>query len=411
MRITVVEQNGSGGLIHYAYQLCTALAAQGHQITLVTARSYELSRFPHNFKVENRLNLWPIFQSQPVSTRRNSFDKIFRKIFWETRRGFRAVKLFFSWIDLTRYLLDSKPDIVLFGSLNFPFETFFLAYLKRQGIILAQICHEFEHREYQGRLSRFIDKSLGNIYQQFSVIFFHANQYRERFHSLFNIPREKTVLIQHGNEGMFLMNAAEIEGAAINLKERYGLQADEPVILFFGLIAPSKGLPQLINAFEIVSRQSPAKLVIAGYPTKQMDMDGLLDSVKKACISGQVIFDTRYIPFGEVPQLISLAHIVVFPYRTNTQSGSLQVAYSFGKPVIATNVGGLVETVEDGKSGFLVPVDDPQVFAEKMLYLLNNPGEALQMGQYARHLSDTLYSWNNVSEKIIDVFNSILQIN
>ena len=407
MRITFVEQNGSGGLIHYAYQLCTALANQGHQVTLVTARAYELSQFPHNFKVENRLNLWPIFQAKVATQQQNGFEKIYRKLFREVRRAPRAIKLLFSWIDLTRYLVNSRPDIILFGSINFPFETFFLHYLKQRGLILTQVCHEFEHREYPGRLSKIIDKSLGNIYQQFTIIFFHANQYRDRFLSIFKIPKEKTFLIQHGNEDFFLSHAAKLDDNG-NLKERYALKTNEPVILFFGLIAPSKGLPLLIKAFEIVCRQNQAKLIIAGYPTKQIDMDALIDMVNKAGISGQVIFDTRYIPLGEVPQLIGLSNIVVFPYLTNTQSGSLQVAYSFGRPVIATNVGGLAETVEDGKSGFLVPVDNPDVFAEKIIYLLNNPQVADQMGQYAKHLSNTLYNWDNVAEKITTVYKSIL---
>jgi hypothetical protein len=70
MKLFVVEPLGTGGMIHYAYQLCTALAKEGVEVTLVTAHNYELADFPHNFHVEKRMRLWQMFDpasSQPPS--------------------------------------------------------------------------------------------------------------------------------------------------------------------------------------------------------------------------------------------------------------------------------------------------------------------------------------------------------
>jgi glycosyltransferase involved in cell wall biosynthesis len=296
---------------------------------------------------------------------------------------------------------------VQFGKINFPFEAWFLSRLKRGGLVLTQICHEFERRESSGALARYFDRLYASIYRSFSAMFFHANQNRERFHAIFDIPREGTFVIHHGNENLFLDLASGLKPST-NLREQYGITANEPVILFFGLIAPSKGLPLLLEAFELIAARSKAKLVIAGYPAKQMDMRLLHEQAAASATPERIIFDTRYIPLEEVAPLMRLADVVVFPYQSSTQSGSLQIAYSFGRPVVATNVGGLVETVEEGKTGFLVPPDDPNLMAERVLSILNDPRLAAEMGQYSKLVSETRFSWKIVAQTVGGVYRSLL---
>lgn len=406
MRITVVEQNGTGGLAHYAYQICTALADAGNDVTLITAKLYELESFPHNFKLDRRLDLWDLFDRRVETLPRNALDAILRKVFWQTRRAYRALKLVTAWIGLTRFLEKDRPDIVQFGKMNFPFEAYFLAHMKHSGLVLTEICHEFERRESSGLLSRYVDSLYRNIYTNYSAIFFHARQNRERFLTLFPaIPTERTHLIRHGNESMFLTLAADQSGS--DLRARYNLRAGEKVVLFFGLLAPSKGLPVLIRAMEEVTRTEPVKLLVAGYPAKNMDLAELYDLVEARGMKDRVIFDVRYIPIGEVSPLMELASMVIFPYLSSTQSGSLQVAYSFGRPVIASRVGGLTEAVEDGKNGFLVPVDDSEELAEKITRLLRDPALAETMGQFNKAQSESLYSWKSVAETITGVYKSL----
>ncbi len=408
MRITVVEQNGTGGLAHYAYQMCTALANEGHDVTLITAKLYELENFPHNFKVDRRLDLWDLFDRRVETLPRNAIHSLLRTIFWQSRRAFRALKLINAWIGLTRFLEKDRPDIVQFGKMNFPFEAFFLAHMKRSGLILTEICHEFERRESTGIFARYIDRLYRGIFTHYTAIFFHAKQNRDRFLTLFpEIPPERAHLIHHGNEGMFLSLAAN--QVPVDLRSRYGLKTDEPVVLFFGLLAPSKGLPVLIRAMEAVCREEQVKLLIAGYPAKNMDLGELYDLVEASGLKDSVIFDVRYIPISEVSPLMDLASMVVLPYLSSTQSGSLQVAYSFGRPVIASRVGGLTEAVEDGKNGFLVPVNDASALAEKITLLLRDPRLRERMGQYNKEQSETRYSWKSVAETITRVYLGIRQ--
>jgi glycosyltransferase involved in cell wall biosynthesis len=408
MKLFVVEPLGAGGMIHYAYQMSTALANEGADVTLITARKYEMEPFPHNFSVEKRLDLWTLFDPRSMEAPpQNRWQTLWRKIHWTARRGIRAARLIREWFRLTNYLLAEKPDVIQFGKINFPFEAFFLARLRRHGLILTQICHEFELREQSGPAAALANKLYANVYSQFSALFFHAESNRARFSTLFDGPAERLHLIPHGNEGMFL---SMITGSVTeeDLRRRHTIDATAPVILFFGILTASKGIPDLLQAFAQVHRQQPqARLIIAGFPTKYINIAELRQMTVDLGMAEAVIFDGRYIPFDEVGPLMKLSTVVVYPYRNSTQSGALQVAYAFGRPVIATNVGGLPEAVDDGRSGLLVPPQNPSALAAAMIKFIDDPQMAADMGAYARHLSETRYSWRPIAAKIMAVYREL----
>lgn len=408
IHLAVVEFNSSGGLIHYAYQLCSALAEQHMDVTLITGSDYELKEFPHNFKVLSILKLWSVFDPASMkATTDNPLHRGWIKIKWLFRRGTRAMKLLREWIRLTDYLIRLKPDLVQFGEIKFPFEAIFLARLQNRGLILSQICHEFERRERQSGFFSLTDRIYAGIFKNFSAIFFHAHQNRDRFLSLYYYPAEKIHMIPMGNERMFLTAAAGLKQHE-NLRQKYGLQDDEQVVLFFGMLTPSKGVQDLIKAFKVVRRQTRAKLVVAGYPSKYVNVNELKKLAADHKISDDVIFDTRYIPIQTIKPLMDLATVVVFPYHNATQSGALQVAYAFGRPVVATAVGGLPEVVEDGETGYLVPPREPEKMAEKIITILDTPSLSEKMGENAQRLSETRYGWTLIASQIAAVYHNLV---
>jgi glycosyltransferase involved in cell wall biosynthesis len=413
LRLILVEPNGSGGLIHYTYQLCTALANEGLDVTLVTGKEYELAHLPHNFEVNSLLDLWGLFDpqaGQQVSA--NGWQRWWRKIRWTLRRGQRAVRLLSAWVKLTQYLSARQPDIVQFSKIHFPFEGIFLAQMRRRGLTLTQICHEFELREnHHGPFSSLTVRAYADIYKNFSAIFFHAKENCEKFLALFPfVDNKKTYIIPHGNSGWLVQHFPQYHDWHA-LRERYGLKSGQPVVLFFGLLAPSKGIQDLVEAFALVRQTSDAKLLIAGYPTKHFDMEELKEKIAALGLTEHVVLDPRYIPLDQVGALLGLATVAVYPYRSSTQSGALQVAYTFGRPVVATTVGGLPEAVEHGRSGFLVPANSPTELAEGILKLVTNHELAKVMGEYARHLSETRFSWRSVARQIVKVYDGILEKN
>jgi glycosyltransferase involved in cell wall biosynthesis len=409
LRLILVEPNGSGGLIHYAYQLCTALAAEGVDVTLITGKEYELAHLPHNFQVNNILDLWSLFDPQAVqNVNARAWQRKLHKVRWTVRRGQRAVRLILAWVSLTRYLVRLKPDIIQFSKINFPFEAIFLAQMRRRGLTLTQICHEFELREKQGMFSSLALRAYADIYKNFSAIFFHARENCEKFLSLFPfVKNENTHIISHGNSGWLRKHFAQTHDWDA-LRQRYDLKPRQPVVLFFGLLAPSKGIEDLVDAFALVRQSCDAKLLIAGYPTKHINIEDLKGKIKELDLTEHVVFDLRYIPLEEIGSLMSLATVAVYPYRSSTQSGALQVAYTFGRPIVATAVGGLPEAVEHGRSGFLVSANSPTELADGILKLVTNPELAKVMGEYARHLSDTRFSWRSIAIQILRVYHQLL---
>ena len=148
-------------------------------------------------------------------------------------------------------------------------------------------------------------------------------------------------------------------------KQRLGLSPDCGYILFFGFIREYKGLDLLLKAFaDSRLRQLPVKLLIAG--EFYVDPKPYLDLIANLGISGHVELRNGFIPNNEIVNYFCASDVVAQPYREATQSGITQVAYHFNKPMITTNVGGLSETVPDGKVGFVVNPDSDEI-AEALL--------------------------------------------
>lgn len=405
LQICVIEAANSGGLIHFAYQLCTALAGAGVDVTLIVGTEYELEHLPHNFKVEKMLHLWKGYEKRTEQDYSSSFRRLVKKSFWMARRVVRGVRFVLTWINLAGYLLRTRPHLVQFSRFDHAVDALFITFLRSRGFVLSQVCHEFEAREGGGMWGRLLAGLYRRAYRSFSAIFLLAHESQARFLSLFPSVEEKNVhVMPHGNSEWMLKIQAPSE---VVLRERYGLCEGEKVVLFFGLLAPSKGLEDLVEAFALAQETCEARLLIAGYPTRSFDLPRLKARIHELGIGEKILMDLRYIPLEEVGALMGLASVVVYPYRSSTQSGSLQVAYTFGKPVIATAVGGLPESVEDGRSGFIVSAHAPHEMAARISQLVNDPALAQQMGAYAHHLSNTRFAWSTIASQMLEVYRAL----
>lgn len=131
-----------------------------------------------------------------------------------------------------------------------------------------------------------------------------------------------------------------------------GLEQDGRYALFFGHVRPFKGLDLALAAWKDLT--CGATLLVAG-EVWWNDAERYRDQVAELGIAANVRLDFRYIPDAEVAAWFAASDVVLLPYRNEAQSGVALTAFHFGRPVIASAVGGVPEVVEDGREGLLVP--------------------------------------------------------
>ncbi len=171
------------------------------------------------------------------------------------------------------------------------------------------------------------------------------------------------------------------------------------LILFFGFIRDYKGLDVLLSALSLIKDKEDIRLIVAGefYSNK----DKYLSLIRKLNLKERVYLFTDFIPTSEVKYYFSAADSVILPYRDATQSGIVQIAINFGKPVIATNVGGLGEVVHEGETGYIVEKENPGALAEAIIKFYRERKEK----DFYKNIRNEAhkYSWENFVKGIEDL--------
>ncbi|MGH2568466.1 MAG: glycosyltransferase [Bacteroidota bacterium] len=171
---------------------------------------------------------------------------------------------------------------------------------------------------------------------------------------------------------------------------------DQRLLLFFGYVRPYKGLHLFIDALQLVKESLTVKALVVGefYEDEQPYRAHLRRNGVEEII--HVVAD--YVPNEKVAEYFCAADVVVLPYLSATQSGIAQIAYNFGKPVIATDVGGLAEVVRDGVSGLIVPPNDPQQLSAAIIKFYRQGLE--QRLSDGATMEKKKYSWDAMVEAI-----------
>lgn len=175
-------------------------------------------------------------------------------------------------------------------------------------------------------------------------------------------------------------------------KRRLGISSEEKTILFFGFVRRYKGLRYLLEGMPHVLNRVPVRLLIVGEFWEEEQP--YIEAIDRLGIRQHVSVVNAYVPNEEVGLYFAAANVVVLPYLEATQSGVLQMAYAFGKPVIVTSAGGLAEVVRDGETGLVVPPKDSSALAEAILRYFEKELEV----PFARKIAqdkDT-FSWINL---------------
>jgi glycosyltransferase involved in cell wall biosynthesis len=298
----------------------------------------------------------------------------------------------FSCIKTANKINKLQPDLVIFQWLHpyfAPCYTLITRHLKNTKVLF--MCHNvFPHERFP--LDRFLTKMTLKHGDFFTV---HAQSDADDLKSI--LPDADLAVTVHPAYNFFKQKNMTKEEA----RKILGIPEDERVLLFFGLVREYKGLRHLLEALGRIRKEDPnnerkLRLIIAGdFAGGRAEYDARISALD---IEKLVDITDGHIPIGEVEKFFAASDLVVLPYESATQSGVIQVAYSFDKPVLATRVGGLPEVVFDGETGYLVEPRRPDLIADAILdFFDNNKSEILAEGIEREKYR---YSWERMEDVI-----------
>ncbi|MDQ3281640.1 MAG: glycosyltransferase family 4 protein [Acidobacteriota bacterium] len=402
MKIAYIEPAGKGGMIHYAFQLCRALQAEGADVTLITDENYELEELEHPFRLDRAMSLWDPKPEGRISTA--WWAVAFRKL----RRVGRALRYYREWLRVGKRVKALNADLVLLGDVRFPFDIIPLMRLRSAAKLFADICHNVHPFVQSGgksaglfARSRWRRVFYRRIYHLFDLVFVHFDRNRKEFIETFGVPDKRVGVIVHGNEEIFRdLRTPGVDAAS--LRKRAGLAPDELVVLFFGTLSRYKGIDILLEAFPRVLEKAKARLVIVGYPTADFDLAEHQELARRNNIAASVVWMPEYVASGDIAAWMELASVIVFPYRDIYQSGALHVPQTFGVPIVASAIGAMQDVIENEVSGLLVPKENAPALAEALIRLLTDRDLASRLGFRAASDAQGRFSWRTIARTILD---------
>jgi glycosyltransferase involved in cell wall biosynthesis len=178
-------------------------------------------------------------------------------------------------------------------------------------------------------------------------------------------------------------------------------EAEGPVILWFGVLRPYKGVDVLMEAFREVEG---AELWIVGRPW--MPVEPLKEAARSA--GGTVRFVDRFVTDPEIPAFFRRADVVVLPYRRIDQSGVLYTALAFGKAMVLSDVGGFSEVGRVHGAADLVPPEDPVALRQALQRLVDDPGARAELEQRASAAASGHYSWDEIGRRTLELYEELV---
>jgi glycosyltransferase involved in cell wall biosynthesis len=365
MRVHVVDP--SAFTPPYDHALCAALARAGAEVELITSRfAYGSVAAPDGYAL--------------------------REHFYRHARGTAGgrvrslTKLAEHVPDMLRYRrLAGDADVVHFQWLDVQW----LDRLLLPGGPLVLTAHDLLPREPRpGQVS-----AQRRLYDAVDALVVHSEYGRAQLVQALGLDPRKVRVIHHGAfEYLARLPSGPLEG---ELDRVAG-----PVVLFFGLLRPYKGVDVLLEAWRDLP--AGAELWIVGRP--RMDIAPLLASAPPG-----VRFISRYVSDAELASYFRRADVVVLPYsRTDRfdQSGVLATALAFAKPTVLSDVGGFGEVAATG-AGMLVEPGDAAALARALAELLGDDGRRTRMAQAAAAAAAGPYSWDQAARRTLQLYEEL----
>jgi glycosyltransferase involved in cell wall biosynthesis len=219
----------------------------------------------------------------------------------------------------------------------------------------------------------------------------------------YKIPAHKIKVIHNGVDIKKFQPTADKR----KIKAELGFNPDDIAIVSVGRLYARKGLFTLIESMPAVVKRFPnAKFIISGKGQSD-EMQKLISHATKLDVINNIVF-TGYYPDKKLPKLYQAADVFAFSTFYEHHPFAVLEALATGLPVVTTTVGGIPETIQSGKNGFLVKPFDEKAFADRILYLLEHPKFASEMGAAARKTVVEQLDWRIVVQNAMKVYDEAL---
>lgn len=296
----------------------------------------------------------------------------------------------FNIIKTARHIRKLKPDQVIIQWWHPYFAPCYILLAKFMGKQnLTFVCHNvFPHERFP--LDKMLTRMTLRCGRHFIV---HAKEEATELKQIMDAPDYQVTPHPSYNAFRFANLTKAQARALLQIPE------NQKVLLFFGFVRPYKGLKYLIEALpEVVKAIPDIKLLIVGEFPGEEEKNQYLDQIRESGMTEYVMMEDGYIPDQEVEKYFAACDMVVLPYESATQSGIVQIAYGFEKPVVVTAVGGLPDVVTDGETGYIVPPCSPGKLAEGIIrYYQDNMEERFH--ENIKKEADR-FSWERMAEVI-----------
>jgi len=280
-------------------------------------------------------------------------------------------------------------------------------YYKLFGKKLVFTAHNVYREARDGKATPLRWFSLKLMYHLVDRIIVHTPKMKEDLCSLFRISPKKVVVIVHGINNRIQKKDLPLEEA----RRKLDIVPTAHVVLFFGQMDEYKGVETLIDAMAMLVKDDPSTiLMVVGKPKRQSDyVSKLIARAAKILPDKNIKLRFQFIPNEEVETYFSATDCVVLPYRRIYQSGVIFLAYRFGVPIIATDVGDFRGDILDGETGFLCKPDDAGDMAAQIRRFFNSALFRQREETRARiqQLAENKYSWTNIGRQTYEVYTSL----
>lgn len=380
IRVAVVEPvGGHGGMNFYDFSLCQGIVQAGAGATLYTCDETVVSG-KEGFPVK----------------------RTYRRIYGKDKGWVRGLRFVWGSLQALSGARRSGHRLAHFhffhvGALEL-FNVLLARMLGMRVVITAHDVEAFKEGLSLPLFSRW-------VYRMAQRVIAHSQIAKRELVQELGVAEHKIDVIAHGNYLASVPAGITREMA----RAHFGIASDKRVLVFFGQIKDVKGLEVLLEGFALALRKDSRLHLLIGGRVWKTDFAKYQHIIDRYALAPSCSLHLRYIPDDEVAYFYRCADLVVLPYLRIYQSGVVLLAMSYGSPVLVSDIEGMLEAVDDERTGFVFRGRDPGHLAQRLGDIFGVPGRTAEIAQAGLRKVTVHNDWGQLGEQSLACYRRALQ--